>query len=53
MSKKKVTKPEAVAAYKKAISGTSIYRHASDYMRVNTPWLISLFFLLIIYQCYG
>ena len=26
---------EVVAAYRKAIMSTSIYRHASDYMRVN------------------
>lgn len=30
---KVLTRPEAVAAYRKAIIGTSIYRHAYDYMR--------------------
>ena len=34
MGKKLLTKPEAIAAYRKAIMGTTIYRHASDYMRV-------------------
>ena len=29
-----LTKPEVVAAHREAIMGTSIYRHASDYMRV-------------------
>lgn len=35
MSKKPLTKPAAIAAYKKAIMGTTIYRHCSDYMRVT------------------
>ena len=34
MSKKLLTKPEVVAACREAIMGTSIYRYASDYMRV-------------------
>ena len=34
MSKKLSTKPEVVAARREAIMGTSIYGHASDYMRV-------------------
>ena len=35
MSKKMLTDVRAIAAYKKAISGTTIYRHAADYMRVT------------------
>ena len=35
MSKKKLTEARAIAAYKKAITGTTIYRHAADYMRVT------------------
>ena len=35
MSKKLLTESRAIAAYKKAIMGTSIYRHATDYMRVT------------------
>ena len=40
-TKKLLTDTRAIAAYKKAISGTSIYRHAADYMRVT----ICFFFL--------
>ena len=35
MSKKKLTEARAIAAYKKAITGTTIYRHAADYTRVT------------------
>ena len=35
MSKKMLTDSRATAAYKKAITGTTIYRHAADYMRVT------------------
>ncbi|CAH3139418.1 unnamed protein product [Pocillopora meandrina] len=35
MSKKLLTKPEVVATCREVIMGTSIYRHASDYMRVR------------------
>ena len=35
MSKKLLTEARAIAAYKKAITGTTIYRHAADYMRVT------------------
>ena len=50
MSKKKLTEARAIAAYKKAITGTTIYRHAADYMRVThscsrTVGYFLLFFL--------
>ena len=38
-TKKVLTDTRAIAAYKKAISGTSIYRHAADYMRVTISFL--------------
>ena len=36
MSKKMLTDARAIAAYKKAISGTTIYQHVADNMRVTT-----------------
>ena len=49
MSKKKLTEARAIAAYK-AITGTTIYRHAADYMCVThscsrTVGYFLLFFL--------
>ena len=35
MTKQLLTQPEAIAAYRKAIMGTSIYRYPADYMRVT------------------
>ena len=35
MSKKMLTEARAIAAYKKAITSTIIYRHAADYMWVT------------------
>nr|XP_058955494.1 uncharacterized protein LOC131782778 isoform X3 [Pocillopora verrucosa]XP_058972476.1 uncharacterized protein LOC131798834 isoform X1 [Pocillopora verrucosa]XP_058973360.1 uncharacterized protein LOC131799682 isoform X1 [Pocillopora verrucosa] len=50
MSKKLLTKPEVVAACREAIMGTSIYRHASDYMRCReTYWIESLHSVMLIY----
>ena len=37
--KELLTDTRAIAAYKKAISGTSIYRHAADYMRATFSFL--------------
>ena len=39
-----LAKPEAVAAYRKAIVGTSIYRHAYDYV-----WVINWNMLLCVF----
>ena len=51
MSKRLLTKPEAVAAYRKAIMSTSIYRHASDYMRVNNWYMLYVYvFMPLIYM---
>ena len=36
MNTKMLNDARAIAAYKKAISGTTIYRHAADYMRVTS-----------------
>ena len=52
MSKKVITKPEAIAAYRKAISGTTIYRHASDYMRVKISCLSSSFLFVVVRLVY-
>ncbi|CAH3153238.1 unnamed protein product, partial [Pocillopora meandrina] len=50
MSKKLLTKPEVVAACREAIVGTSIYRHASDYMQCReTYWIESLHSVMLIY----
>ncbi|XP_068684450.1 uncharacterized protein [Montipora foliosa] len=50
MSKKLLTESRAIAAYKKAIMGTSIYRHATDYMRCReTFWIETLHTVMLIY----
>jgi len=42
MSKKMLTEARAIAAYKNAITGTTIYRYAADYMLVtySCPWTV-------------
>lgn len=52
MSKQLLTEPDAIAAYRKAIMGTSIYRHPGDYMRVCNPHSGSNS-ILIIYILYS
>ncbi|XP_068752792.1 uncharacterized protein [Montipora capricornis] len=50
MSKKLLTESRAIAAHKKAIMGTSIYRHATDYMRCwETFWIETLHTVMLIY----
>ena len=53
MSKKPLTKPEAIGAYKKAIMGTTIYRHGSDCMQVTIFWFISCFTTFLHFEVVG